>query len=140
MKHLEKLYGVTAQMAYCCVLAGHAFEASEQPFDVYIAWGVRTRSQQRKMVAKGLSQTKNSYHLVGDAVDMYLVDVVTGELVDGKNQRDFALYQELDGYMQKAAEQLGIIVTWGGHWKRLIDLGHWQIEEIKNVQKIGAKA
>ena len=124
MKNLEKLAGVNAPLNYLCAYAGMTYEALYPDRQITIAYGTRTRAEQERLVEQGKSLTRRSYHLTGDAVDMYIVDLLNGEVVQDKKD-----YEELDAILQAAADRMGSIVTWGGHWKRLVDLGHWQIEQ-----------
>jgi len=78
--------------------------------DFMVNEGLRSRERQSKLVKSGASQTMNSNHLKGAAVD--IVPVVNGKA-------DFANwdhYYPLATAMQKAADELGINVRWGGMW------------------------
>lgn len=95
----------------------------DSPYDFMIIEGLRTINRQKEMVRTGKSQTMNSYHLVGKAVDIALI-------VDGTVNWEFALYREVANHIKKRAKELGIKITWGGDWKRLKDGPHFQIEGV----------
>jgi peptidoglycan L-alanyl-D-glutamate endopeptidase CwlK len=111
----ERLRGVNPRLV---AVVARACQLSERDFTVLE--GLRTRARQADLVKAGASQTMNSRHLTGDAVDL-------GVLVDGKVSWDFALYRLLAATMQQAAEELGVPLEWGGNWTRLRDGPHFQI-------------
>jgi peptidoglycan L-alanyl-D-glutamate endopeptidase CwlK len=78
--------------------------------DFVVIEGKRTEAKQKKLVASGASQTMNSRHLTGHAVD--LAAWVAGEI-----RWDWGLYLKLAEGMKQAAKELGIKITWGGDWK-----------------------
>lgn len=83
------------------------------PIDFFVVEGLRTKEQQKKNVASGASQTMNSRHLTGKAVDV-------GALVDGKYEgNDLKLYGTIAKAFQEASEELLIPIRWGGCWKEL---------------------
>lgn len=63
--------------------------------------GMRTVSRQRQLVAKGASQTMNSRHLTGHAVDIV-------PLVDGKVSWTWSYYYPLAKTMKQAAKEVGV--------------------------------
>lgn len=94
----------------------------ESPYDFMITCGVRTLSEQKRLVAQGKSKTLKSYHLTGNAVDIALI-------VNNEVNWDFALYKEVAKHIKKIAKEQGIKITWGGDWKNFKDGPHFQIEE-----------
>lgn len=82
--------------------------------------GLRTPERQRQLVAAGASQTMNSKHLVGKAVDLAAV-------VDGEVRWDWPLYGRLASVMKEAAKRLNVKIEWGGDWKSFKDGPHFQI-------------
>jgi peptidoglycan LD-endopeptidase CwlK len=88
--------------------------------DFMIVEGMRNVERQRKLVASGASQTMNSRHLTGHAVDI-------APMENGKPVWDWQLYYKLAKVMKKAAIDEGVIVEWGGDWKRFKDGPHWQL-------------
>ena len=75
----------------------------------------------KEYVRTGKSQTMNSYHLKGKAVDIvvYKDREVTWKL-------DY--YKEIADLVKKIAEHDGLKITWGGDWKTLVDGPHFQLE------------
>lgn len=82
--------------------------------------GLRTRARQAQLVAAGASQTMNSKHLTGHAVDL-------AATLNGAVRWDWPLYGKLNAAMQAAAQEQSVVLTWGGGWSRLRDGPHWEI-------------
>ena len=80
--------------------------------DFTVLEGLRSESRQRQLVDSGASQTMNSRHLTGHAVDL-------GAWVDGEVRWDWSLYHKIAEAMQEAAEELGVEIEWGGCWEVL---------------------
>lgn len=89
--------------------------------DLTIGEGLRTIERQREMVRKGQSQTMNSRHLTGHAVDIWPLDD------KGAVSWDWKYYYPLADAMKKAAAELGVPIEWGGDWKTLKDGPHFQL-------------
>lgn len=77
--------------------------------DFRVTEGVRTKERQAELVRKGASQTMNSRHLTGHAVDLVAI-------VNGQVSWDFNHYYTIAKAMAQAATELGIKVRWGGAW------------------------
>jgi peptidoglycan L-alanyl-D-glutamate endopeptidase CwlK len=90
------------------------------PYDFMITCGLRTKEQQKVLVATGKSRTMKSRHLTGDAVDIAV-------LVNGEVSWDLKYYKEVATHVKKMAKTLGIRVTWGGDWG-FVDGPHFQLE------------
>lgn len=89
--------------------------------DILIYETIRSRETQRKNVAEGKSQTMQSYHLVGQALDFVPVNAKGETLWSGYSAP----------IIQKAikeAKRLGF--TWGGDWKSFVDMPHLQYDKI----------
>jgi peptidoglycan LD-endopeptidase CwlK len=86
------------------------------PVDFTVLEGMRTVDRQRALVKSGASQTMNSRHLTGHAVDL-------GAWVDGQVRWDWPLYYPIARAMQVAAQELGVPIRWGGHWGDLVAEG-----------------
>ena len=96
--------------------------------DFTVVEGVRDLETQKRNVAKGVSQTLKSRHLVqddgfGHAVDVY--PFIDGSVRVEAPDEDF---KAIAYAMKSAAEELGVIITWGGDWKSFCDMPHYQIE------------
>jgi peptidoglycan L-alanyl-D-glutamate endopeptidase CwlK len=72
--------------------------------------GLRTPERQRQLVAEGKSQTLNSRHLTGHAVDVVPLDSA------GDVSWAWGLYFPLADAFRAAAIAEGVSVIWGGAW------------------------
>ena len=88
--------------------------------DFTVLEGRRAMKSQRRLVAEGKSQTLNSRHLTGHAVDL-------GAWVNGRVSWDWKYYYQIAKAMKQAAAELGITIEWGGDWKSFKDGPHWQL-------------
>ena len=88
--------------------------------DFIVTEGLRTKERQEQLVKAGASQTMNSKHLVGKAVDLAAV-------VNGEVRWDWPLYSKLADAMKQAAKELGVSLTWGGDWKSFKDGPHFEL-------------
>lgn len=91
------------------------------PIDFTILEGLRTLARQKELLAAGATQTMNSRHLTGHAVDV-------AALVGGKVRWDWPLYEKLAAVILAAAKELSIPVVWGGSWKTLKDGPHFELD------------
>ncbi|MCP3654215.1 MAG: M15 family metallopeptidase [Herbaspirillum sp.] len=92
----------------------------EGPLDFIVIEGLRTMQRQRELVASGASQTMNSRHLTGHAVDLLPI---------GKDGAafDWPLYDKLGPAVKAAAEAEGVKIEWGGDWQKFRDGPHFQL-------------
>jgi len=89
----------------------------DNQIQVLIYETIRTLETQKQNVAKGVSQTLKSYHIIGQALDFVPVDSKGNTLWNGYGSSN----------IQKAikyAKQLGF--EWGGDWKSFVDKPHLQ--------------
>lgn len=100
-----------------------AAEITTQPF--IVIHGLRTPAEEAAMVAKGASTTMHSRHLPNKAGLACAVDVAA--TTNGKIDWNSKLYAQIAVAVQKAEDELGITVEWGGDWKSFKDLGHFQL-------------
>lgn len=93
----------------------------ESPLDFIVIEGLRTRTRQSELVASGASQTMNSRHLTGHAVDLLPI---------GPNGPafDWPLYHKLGPAVKAAAKAEGVAITWGGDWKSFKDGPHFELD------------
>ena len=96
-----------------------AAEISE--VDFFITEGLRTLQKQKQLVAAGASQTMNSRHLTGHAVDV-------AARVNGEVRWDWPLYHNISRAFKQAAQELNISIVWGGDWKSFKDGPHFQLD------------
>ncbi|HDZ9830352.1 TPA: M15 family metallopeptidase [Yersinia enterocolitica] len=88
--------------------------------DFKVIEGRRTLERQRQLVKAKTSQTMNSRHLTGHAVDMV-------PLPDGKVSWEWKYFYPMADAMKQAATELGISVEWGGNWTTFKDGPHFQL-------------
>lgn len=88
--------------------------------DFVVLEGLRTIERQRNLLAAGASQTLNSRHLTGHAVDL-------GALVDGQVDWSWPLYHKIAEAMKRAADLEDVPIEWGGDWASFPDGGHFQL-------------
>lgn len=110
----KNLVGVNADLVK---VVKRALELS--PVDFTVIEGLRTKERQAELMKQGFTRTLNSRHIIGEAVDIVPLPV------DWKNPKPFGLVAEA---MKKAADELGVKITWGGSWRTFKDLPHYQIE------------
>ena len=95
---------------------------AQHPDAFEIGEGMRDVETQRQNVAKGASQTMNSKHLTGNAVD-----IVMGA-DSGKPNWNFEDYRPIADTAKATAAAMGIPdFVWGGDWKTLKDGVHFQV-------------
>lgn len=94
------------------------------PVDFGITEGLRTVERQRQLVAAGKSQTMNSRHISGHAVDVFAYPTSTGSW-------EWKYYEQIATAFKQAAKELNIPVEWGGDWKTLKDGPHFQLPYAK---------
>lgn len=99
-------------------VAARALELSTVDFAV--TDGLRTKEEQAVNLQKGVSQTKNSRHLTGHAIDVVAI-------VGGRASWDWGHYQSIAVAFKAAAAILAIDIEWGGDWKTLKDGCHFQL-------------
>lgn len=88
--------------------------------DFTVLEGLRSKDRQRELVRSGASQTMNSRHLTGHAVDI-------APYVNGQISWDWKYYYPMADAMKKAANQLGVPLEWGGDWTSFKDGPHFQL-------------
>lgn len=94
------------------------------PIDFGITCGTRTLAQQRVLVATGKSQTMNSRHLTGHAVDVVA-------MIDGKASWEMKDYKTIALAFKRAAKSIGIPIKWGGEWSGFPDGPHFELDRAK---------
>lgn len=108
-----RLQGVHADLVRVVELA-----ATRSSF--IVTEGLRTKERQAQLFKAGASQTLNSRHLTGHAVDL--------AAKVGKEVRwDWPLYDALGKVVKTAAAELGVPIIWGGDWK-MRDGPHFELD------------
>jgi len=100
----EKLTGVRPELVET---VKRALELS--PIDFGVTEGKRSIDRQKELVARGLSQTINSKHLDGRAVDLVAY-------IGGRVCWEMTAYDELADAMKQAAKTTDVSCRWGGAW------------------------
>ena len=95
---------------------------SAAPFRFEISEGLRSKARQAELVKAGKSQTQNSRHLTGHAVDIVILNN------DGSANWDFSRYKTVSDVFKREANRLGVKITWGGDWKSLKDGPHFELD------------
>jgi peptidoglycan L-alanyl-D-glutamate endopeptidase CwlK len=94
----------------------------DSPLDFTVIEGVRSEARQRELVASGASQTMNSRHLTGHAVDLLPIGP------NGKAEFAWPLYHQLGPAVEAAAAAEGVPIKWGGRWVRFKDGPHFELD------------
>jgi peptidoglycan L-alanyl-D-glutamate endopeptidase CwlK len=92
----------------------------ESPLDFSITEGLRTKERQKELFDAGKSQTMNSRHITGKAIDIAV-------LFEGKVTWEFRHYQTVADHIKKVAKELGIELVWGGDWQSFKDGPHFEL-------------
>ncbi|MEB8638641.1 M15 family metallopeptidase [Cronobacter muytjensii] len=111
----ERLQGVHPDLVK---VARRALQLS--PVDFGVTEGLRTAERQKQLVAEGKSQTQNSRHLTGHAIDVFAYPTPAGSW-------DWKYYEQIAGAFKAAAVELNIPIEWGGDWTTLKDGPHFQL-------------
>lgn len=91
------------------------------PVDFKITEGLRSVTRQKELFAAKATQTMNSRHLTGHAVDVVA-------LVGGSVRWDWPLYGRIAAAFKQAALERGSPIMWGGDWKTLKDGPHFELD------------
>jgi len=118
-KSLDRLAGVHPELVAC---VKRAIELSTVDFAVLE--GVRSKARQEQLVAAGASQTLNSRHIPGHAVDL-------GAWVDNQVDWSWPLYHKIAAAMKEAAKELNVALVWGGDWRTFKDGPHFELDRRK---------
>ena len=101
-----------------------ALQISERDFSV--AEGLRSEERQRQLFNAGKSQTMNSRHLTGHAVDLFPYPTNGDVDADGVlSIHDWDEYYPQADAMLKASKELNVPLRWGGNWK-VADVRYWE--------------
>lgn len=100
----------------------HAIDISTVDFTVLE--GLRTPERQKLLRDSGASQTLNSRHITGHAVDI-------GAFIDGEVRWDWPLYHKIAAAMKQAAKELNVAIVWGGDWRSFKDGPHFELDRRK---------
>jgi peptidoglycan L-alanyl-D-glutamate endopeptidase CwlK len=115
-RSVERLQGVHPDLVK---VVERAIEMS--PVDFTVLEGLRSPERQQTLVASGASQTLNSRHITGHAVDL-------GAWVDNQVDWSWPLYAKIANAMKAAANELGVAIVWGGDWRTFKDGPHFELD------------
>lgn len=118
-RSLDRLNGVHPDLVRVVKLA---IQLSE--IDFAVLEGVRTKERQALLKTIGASQTMNSRHLTGHAVDL-------GALLNKEVRWDWPLYHKIAKAMKQAATDLNVPIAWGGDWRTFKDGPHFELNRSK---------
>ena len=86
--------------------------------DCGVTQGLRTPEEQKKLVESGASQTMNSKHITGKAVDL-------AAYIDGRLSWEHNLYDDIADAMKQAAIEKNVAIRWGAAWN-VPDIRMWR--------------
>lgn len=111
----QNLVGVHADLVKVARLALLKSET-----DFAVIEGLRSTERQKEMVRTGASQTMNSRHLTGHAIDV-------AAFVNGRLDWSWPLYSKIAIAFKSASADLSIPIVWGGDWRTLKDGPHFEL-------------
>lgn len=85
--------------------------------DFGVIEGLRTVDRQKELVASGASQTMNSKHIKGIAVDLMAY-------IGPRASWELTLYDDIADAMKIGAQEAGVAVKWGAAWN-IPDIREW---------------
>lgn len=111
-RSIDKLAGVNPKLV---AVVKRAIQLTTVDFGV--SEGLRTLETQKKYVATGKSQTMQSKHLEGRAVDLVAY-------IDGEVCWELNVYDNIADAVAKAAKELKVPIRWGAAWN-VPDITKW---------------
>lgn len=112
-RSLARLEGVDERL-----VAVVRYAISVTKIDFGVACGLRTIEEQRKLVESGASQTMNSRHIGGFAVDLMA-------FVGDRASWELNMYDEIADAVKEGAQTVGVPIRWGAAW-HINDIRKWQ--------------
>lgn len=112
-RSLSNLYGIHHHLRQ---VADRALEVTSQ--DMTVIEGLRSPERQAQLVSEGKSQTMNSRHLTGHAIDV-------APWVNGSVSWDWEYFYAIGDAFIKASKELDVPIRWGANW-RIHDLRNWE--------------
>ena len=98
----------------------------DSPLDFSITQGLRTKEQQKVLFDAGKSQTMNSRHLTGHAIDIAVIR-------DGDVTWDAKYYIPVIDHIKSIAKSMNIPIVSGGDWVSFKDYPHIELHRSKYV-------
>jgi peptidoglycan L-alanyl-D-glutamate endopeptidase CwlK len=98
----------------------------DSPLDFTITETVRTLERQKELYTAGKSRTLKSRHIPQTNISGYAeaCDIAPYPV----DYKDLNRFRKLSEHIKKKAVQLGIPITWGGDWKTLVDMPHYELK------------
>ena len=90
------------------------------PVDFGVTEGMRSLARQKELYAAKKSQTMNSRHLTGHALDVIAYP-------DASGSWDMKYYVQISNAFKVASKELDVPIEWGGDWKTFKDGPHFQL-------------
>lgn len=119
----DRLIGVNPDLIR---VINRALEISKIDFGIPQYGGLRTATEQNFLYLDGKSQLdgfhKKSNHQSGNAFDVFAY-------VDGKASWNKEYLTHIATAILAAASELGVKLSWGGHWKSFVDMPHFEIKK-----------
>lgn len=117
-RSLENLEGIHPDLIS---VAHRALDIS--PVDFVVIEGIRSVTRQKALFEAGATQTMNSRHLTGHAIDV-------AAWVDGTVRWDWPLYDAIAVAFKAASKDLMVAITWGGDWQSFADGPHFELDRV----------
>ena len=116
-----RLFGVDPELKEVVSLA-----ITYTKIDFGVIEGIRTVAQQKALVESGASQTMDSKHLKGRAVDLMAY-------IGSRGCWELNVYDDIADAMKRAAIESNVAVRWGAAWT-VTDIRKWEntMEEAMN--------
>ncbi|MCA3186937.1 MAG: M15 family metallopeptidase [Cupriavidus sp.] len=102
-----------------------AYASLPKDLSFRVAEGLRSRERQAMLVDAGKSQTMNSRHLTGHAVDL-------APLVNNAVSWDWEHFYPMADVVAEAAKHANVPLVWGGAWGRIVQ--QWPHGSSKKAQ------
>jgi len=112
-RSLTKLNGVDERLVEVVKIA-----IQYTKVDFAVIEGVRTLQRQKELVSSGASQTLNSKHINGLAVDLMAY-------IGSRASWELNLYDDIADAMKIGAQQIDVPIRWGGAWN-VPDIRKWE--------------
>lgn len=91
------------------------------PIDFVVIEGMRSLARQKELFTTGKSQTMNSRHLQGKAVDF-------AAWIDGAISWELKYYTIISNWAKRAGHDLQVPIVWGGDWEHFKDSDHIELD------------
>ncbi len=105
----------------CQHIVVHTESIAQHTVDFTVLEGLRDPERQKTLMESGASQTLNSRHITGHAVDL-------GAWVDNQVDWSWPLYHKIAAAMKEAAKELDVAIVCGADWKRFPDGPHFELD------------